>query len=231
MGVDEEGHLLLVSNTYTNDKIALDADSTLKGYEAYEKGPALIDDICNKLYATEYGTARNMKISDVNKLLGYTKNETYYKSAADDPAWTSYMTIGELEEKEGASVTQFVGWDYGETYKNLMSASPVYDIKQYSASKGYGLVACGTGEYWLSTNYVYANLADGKMNLGVKAIFLDTRGNHKYLNTTQYIGGFSMLDTSGVTSTGYVHNYRPVIELNTYVILEENAEGVWEIVE
>ena len=81
MGVDEEGKILLLADRVAGGLLLNKVDTSIyNGYEAWEKGPDLMHEICRNLYSnSDWGTGRSITVEDVNKLLGYTEDETLYK--------------------------------------------------------------------------------------------------------------------------------------------------------
>ena len=77
------------------------------GADGWATGPDNLDSLCNTLYGNStYGIARNMKIEDVNRVLGYTGPKGMYWDADYNEVTTDEpMTFGAIETKEGVTIS------------------------------------------------------------------------------------------------------------------------------
>ena len=91
MGI-EDGKVLIIA-----DVVATTPTMTLGGTGGYLNGVEAIDMVCNILYSTNKGTARNMKYEDAIKLLQYSGPEGQYTDESGViQKQNKALTIGEI---------------------------------------------------------------------------------------------------------------------------------------
>lgn len=104
-GISENGKLVIVSDIpkqpHSKSKIML-ANSG-----GYIKGPAVLDKICRELYSVEsLGIARNMNITDVNRILDYTgPRGKYWDFEGNGIETQNAKNIGDLASELGRGTT------------------------------------------------------------------------------------------------------------------------------
>lgn len=98
---------------------------TMFGINGFNNGVEVLNDMVETLYSSPYGTARSMKSSDINEVVGYN-GQTSYRGASGNvniPAGTN-KTIGTLETEASRS---WSGGLYGPTGATL-TASEISNI-------------------------------------------------------------------------------------------------------
>ena len=191
IGQDENGNILLTSRETTAFTM------TIAGQDGWATGPNNMDTLCNKLYGnSKYGTARNMKVEDVNRTLGYTGPKGTYWDADDNQVTTEEaMTFGAIETATGVTISDRQTPRLSETaFEDYLSNDYSYRGTTYKANTTdeYKLIFNKENSttklpiYWLSSpaaafyvSYEFAgfNVRDvASGSVGASAVF-DSDGN------------------------------------------------------
>jgi len=143
----ENGIVKLVSDDSTTGKLKLN------GVNGFKKGIDVLDDMCEKLYSSEIGTARSITLDDINEITGYIP-ETAIATKADGtnvnvPYGITIKEAAELEEIQ-YDMTNFVTTNIIEPKKEV-------------------------GDYRITT-YTYAVIEKLKNDSEKAAIIMDSKG-------------------------------------------------------
>jgi len=222
LGQDEAGNVLLTSQETTSFTM------TIAGQDGFVTGPDRMDALCNTLYGNStYGVARNMKIEDVNRVLGRTDPEGYYRDATDILVTTDEpMTFGAIETKEGVSIGNRVTPRLSQTaFENYLSDFYAWFPLIADTTDEYKVIfkkADGTtnqARYWLSSSGAHVDLVwpvayfelGTVMDLNVFSSSLFDSRSREYENSNAL---------------------RPVIVLSSNIQFgEKNSNGEWKLVE
>lgn len=224
LGTDENNNILLTSQEATSFSI------TIAGQDGFVTGPNRMDELCNTLYGnTAYGTARNMKIEDVNKVLGYDGAKGMYKDLNGKDVWTDVaMTIGEIESLQADTL------DYRLTprlsnipFNDFLALFTYYRGTAYKedTTEEYKLIfnkPDGTTQstYWLSSASI--SVLTHKEYVGY--------GAYRVRCSSNEVSVYSVFLSHGYEDS---HEYalRPVIVLNTNIkFSEKNSSGEWTLI-
>lgn len=226
LGQDENGNILLTSRETTAFTLTIDDQ------DGWATGPDRMDTLCNKLYGnSKYGTARNMKVEDVNRTLGYTGPKGTYRDADNNEVTTDEpMTFWEIETATGVTISNRKTPRLSETaFEDYLSDYYSYKGTTYKAytTDEYKLIfkkensTTSLPTYWLSSP-----AADFRVGAGF-AYFRVRSVNSGYVNT---IAVFYSYGADG----GYGPSYalRPVIVLKSNIHFgEPDANGKLTLVE
>lgn len=229
LGQDEAGNVLLTSQEATNFTM------TIAGQDGFVDGPSRLDTLCNTLYGNStYALAtRNMKIEDINRVLGYPGETgnlgSYYDQAGTIINTPIAKTIGQIETELGKKINNRktprkipakAFEDYLSDYYSYTGAA--YKGESTDEYKVIFKKADGTTNqsiYWLSSSNVNAIVCDG----------------YAYFNVRRVNGG--RLTAYGVfcsNNAEYAPSYalRPVIVLKPNIQFgEKNSNGELKLVE
>jgi len=233
LGQDEAGNVLLTSQETTSFTM------TISGQDGFVTGPDRMDTLCNTLYGNSVYAqeTRNMKIEDVNIVLGYTGPKGSYLGKDIRPVTTDEaLTFEEIEKKEGIKLiyretprlSQTAFEDYmsdkyhyvGTTYKGETT-----DEYKLIFNKGNSSIYLPT--YWLSSTsaYVYPYASNG----GYARFYV------RHVNGLYDEGVVNSDDMCNSVDTEWSGNkaaLRPVIVLKSNIQFgEKNSNGEWKLVE
>ena len=222
IGIGEDGSLEIAADVKsTSPKM------TLSGKGGYLNGPAELDKACAALYSVEgKGTAKNINIDHVTRILGYTGEKgAYYKSPDGDYIPTDEaMTIGEIETKLGTTFGSRETPDGKDitTYKaDFYQIDKTNDVKEMQNAENVGLVYPANSNigYWLASSCVTASFYDDCAYFGVRCVVSTHVGN----NSMYY-------SYSGSGSYGYAYALRPVVSLASNIQITEGTDaGTWTV--
>lgn len=227
----ENGQVRLISATPTKSQIAL------YGYNAYNNGVKLLDDVCNVLYNSKsVSKVQNLKIEDIqNKMKekDYSKITSKYGSVFS-PAGNYYPSI--LIKEKGQEVTDSdittngTKLDLSEQFEFQKQDSEIQadtwnlkytiwekemNVDDFTESNYYKLFIRDNSEnypeYLLSSRCVYA--------YSDRAYFYIRRIN------TGKVSARNMYDSLGNSLEEVKYSFRPVITLNSDVQLDTEKSG------
>ena len=220
LGQDEAGNVLLTSQETTSFTM------TIAGQDGFVTGPDRMDTLCNTLYGNStYGVARNMKIEDVNRVLGYNGPKSIYHNESGSLVTApTAKTIGELETELGTTLRDRETPRLSQTaFENYISDYYNYTGTTYKGetTDEYKVIfkkADGTTDqsrYWLSSPAVLVAFDVGRTDFCVRG-----KGIAK-------VGSQSIASSAGHEwSSSYA--LRPVIVLKSNIQFgEKNSNGEW----
>ncbi|MBR5227457.1 MAG: hypothetical protein IKV94_02350 [Clostridia bacterium] len=224
LGQDENGNILLTSQETTSFTMKI------TGQDGYATGPDRMNTLCNTLYGNStYGTARNMKIEDVNRALGYTgPRGIYYDNDGKTVTTPEALTFGTIEEEFGTlSGINKPRLLPDKPFEDYLSDYYSYSGSTYAETKPdeYKLIfkkADGTTNqnvYWLSSpaSLVYVNLGYAIFNVRY------VESGHACVKDMFYSTG---------NERGGSYALRPVIVLKSNIRFgEKNLDGELTLVE
>lgn len=199
-------NIILISEKPTKSEICL------SGAKGYMEGTNKLDKISNELYTSNIGKARNLKIEDVNELLGYKVDNVmaYYRQV-------KYGTkISELEKKFHRNLlhrktpdTKDLG-QYTQTYYVYWKDD---DYKKNHTLQ-YRLIFGNDGKYsyWLSSSCVDAGFTSGFASFRMCRVD-DSNVNADIL---YFSNGFSGRNE---------YSIRPIVILNSSVLVTNERTG------
>ena len=231
---------------------AVPTESVLKfkGYDGYNNMVYLIDEACSTLYNSDKGTARNLKIEDIEKYIKYNYRE-YPNSSVDTGKYGGtkeyltpivtffpniYLNEKGLVEKDGVEYNGTLGQSdqsqlitgIGTVDSNIKSTHTFWRKRNLTESDFEPiyyelLINDGTKDfnYWLSSRSVFC---------GSDILFFEGRYVvNKTIDAVDLITNVQDLSTSTGSAMG---NYlRPVVTLIPNTKLAYNELGLWEIEE
>ena len=182
----KDGKLRLISNNPTDIQIKL------AGYNGYNNGVYLLDEICNQLYSSKKGKAQNLKIEDIEKYLTYN-----YTQSINDNTGTAYGLTKEFtsnlyypniydKEKNGLGKSQQNTIIEGTSIAtDKLKATQTYWRKKMISSdftdqKYFNIFMNVSKNYWLSSRTIY--FADDYVGFFVREIY--NGGWEKYVSNT-----------------------------------------------
>ena len=189
---------------------------TLSGADGFLNGPSNLDTTYIGLYSGSKGTARNLKVEDVNEVVGYKATEALYYGA--DNIWHPVpygTTIGEIENNLSSKVTARNTPD-GKALENYKVTFYEYNLNNYLEGKELLSSMLCNGAYWLSSTTVTVWLnKDDCADFGVCVL---SSGN---------VDRNILYESWGGAGTAKTHQGRAIVELNTSVEvnLDENGNG------
>lgn len=231
---------------------AVPTESVLKfkGYDGYNNMVYLTDEACSTLYNSDKGTARNLKIEDIEKYIKYNYRE-YPNSSVDTGKYGGtkeyltpivtffpniYLNEKGLVEKDGVEYNGTLGQSdqsqlitgIGTVDSNIKSTHTFWRKRNLTESDFEPiyyelLINDGTKDfnYWLSSRSVFC---------GSDILFFEGRYVvNKTIDAVDLITNVQDLSTSTGSAMG---NYlRPVVTLIPNTKLAYNELGLWEIEE
>ncbi len=219
-GIDEHGNVVIVSdipkNSHSKSKIML-ANSG-----GYVRGPMVLNKVCEDLYSIEnLGRARNMNISDVNRILDYTGPRGKYWDLDGRGIETEIpIAIGELDGKFRSNIAKTKTPDgfnietYKSNYYCILDGTRYITEEKMLRDMVYPKV---DQEYWLSSTCINACFGYNVIGFSVRYV----KGN--------CVNAHYMVMSDGDVY-GYKSYIRPVIILLPKVKLEYSKErGVCKI--
>ena len=225
LGKDENGNILLTSQETTNFTV------TIAGQDGYANGVSRIDELCNTLYgnSTYAKTTRNMKLEDVDRILGYDGDRGIYGNKTNEKVSTPEPLkagkILEIENKvkpaSGITLPRLLDIAYEDYYSDLYQYTGVDFIDATTAE--YKLIfkrANGTtnmNSYWLSTPSTSITLLDCSIRFYIRDINGNSGGGT--------VGG-GLLYGTFKNEWSVSRRLRPVIVLKSnYEFGQKNANG------
>lgn len=197
-------NVTIISEKPTKAKISL------RGKAGFLEGCNKLDRVADELYSGDIGTARNLKVEDVNELLGYKVD----KVSANGKKVPYATNISKLEQKFNKKLKYRSTpdkKDVGE-YKQTYYCYPAYESRD---SIEYQLMfgRKDTYRYWLSSHCVYANFSNGHADFCMRCVY------------SVRVGTCDLYVSSGFWH-GFVLACRPIITLNSStIVLNEQAWG------
>jgi len=178
----------------------------LSGENGFIKGPDRLDEICFKVYG-----GRNLKIEDVNEVLGVEPVPTYINSEVIEVTKKFGTTLGDVIAEEEYDVSSWISKP--ENYEEL---ELVYFYNQSSCTEvSYEVqdMIFGKGNYWLSSTAAGVFFAMGRADFDVFYV-MDTAVSYDVLYYSD-----------GNESENY-HGLRPVVTLSSNIkVAEETGDG------
>lgn len=208
LGQDENGNVLLTSSGVG---YSFNPGSGI----GYVTSPNRLNEVCNALYGnSEYGTARNMTIEDVNMVLDVTP--------------TTPITIKAKEAEQGSRLTnRQVPTGYTKSFDNSLLNYYYITGTNYKANttKEYRIIFNGSAtsttslaQFWLSSNFINADFSSGNASFGLRIV------------RNGAVASYALFDSDG-TERQTNASVRPVIVLsNSVQIGPKNNTGAWTLI-
>ena len=221
---NENGKITIVAsdNTLDNDSKGLG----LNNQNAYLYGESVLNELCDKLYSTDYGKSRSLKVSDIYNLITTEKNK---KSSANknEVTFTSGTFFDGKEFKKATSANPIKvksDYYYYDFYKAI-DLSDIFskDITTYRPADIYDNVK----QYWLADSGVMVTNNEQYNMKYVDYGIHYSSGSVIYLMSTYK----SDKDDSFVEKTYYL-GVRPVVELKSnlkYTKTKKDNNTIWNI--
>lgn len=238
LGKDDNGNILLISDKATSDTVKFN------GVNGYNNAVNLIDDACNTLYANQYGTARNLKIEEIETRLSDFQSvldksfqnlgaAVRYGEPFEVTGENQYPTIYE-QEKGGfidskptagtlgmSDKASGVITGYKITKESLKATQTVWSSGglteiDFTDSKDMSALL-NSGNFWLSSRGVSTNSQDtpNHIDFYLKVVIGNAVGGH-YLCLSNGIDSQAEAETPA-------YGLRPVIVLNAGVDIVEGT--------
>lgn len=227
-----------------------DSQVYFTGYQGYNNGVYLLDELCSTLYSSSKGTARNIKIEDIQEKMNLDvwdyRNYTGPYKYGETREYTSenrryYPSI--FAQEKNQMVDSTIGTTYGQSEQtSLINQEGVLKApSSIIASQGYWIKEMETSNftdsiyftlfidndsdfarYWISSRCVYPT-----------ANYLNFYMHHV---SGKYVGGRAMYYSEG-TSQASFNNILPIVTLNYDVQIDtsdvnkngSSAEYAWEL--
>jgi len=241
LGKDKNGNILLTSQETTNFTV------TLAGQDGYAVGVEKIDELCNTLYgnSTYAQETRNMKIEDVDRLLGYNDHDgvvedgegplgRYGNKSNTHVTTPEPIKVGKIAEDEGRTIPAT-----GITLPRLLDTKYEDYYSDFYQYAGADYIADTTAEYKVifkrangTTNmnsYFLSSSATGLtlLDCSIRFYLRDINGN----SGAGTIGGGMLYATFG-SEWSVSKRLRPVIVLKSnYEFGQKNANGEFTLKE
>lgn len=216
-GIDENGEALIVGGS-TADSPKM----TLGGKGAFLYGSQELNKVCEAMYSSNMGNARNINIDDVMRVLEYTGGKGSYYSinpseVIDTP---KAKTINEIANEIGYDMSAFAndrpeaGKDIGTYKSNSFEIHKTRNADKYNLSEentaGINFIYTGSDDslkvgYWLASSCVFASFNEDKVYFG---LFRVTTLKNVSMSRLLYSTGISYDNEWAI---------RPVVSLNPSV--------------
>ena len=132
----------------------------LEGAKGYVYGIEEMNNICNKMFTTNYLKARSINIDDVNKVLGVeiidnkvVQKEISYK----DISFKNYLRFKYQYGKEECSPESFLKGEYEKEGKQIECNYYVYEKQSVKGKQKEKNLIFGKGNFWLASQGVYGD--------------------------------------------------------------------------
>lgn len=170
IGVSDNGELLIAP-----DIVSSATTLTLYGMTGYLNGTAELDDICDKLYTTSYGTARSIKLGDINNLMGYAGPlGGYWNTAGSFIFTTNTMKVSEIANEKQYSLSNFHTSTPDDGIDNIGDYyATFYDYTKdsdYITNKDYIDLVFYSTSYWVSTSAINVGFAAKLLRFYVRSV-------------------------------------------------------------
>ena len=231
MGQDENGNQLLISDRPTEDTIEF------QGANGYNNAVNTLDTACERLYSSEKGKARNLKIEDIeskinnienikNESVGivkYGETKTYISPSAQYP-YIYENEIGGVTDK-GNTTGELNLSDAGHIYSGANNNNETLTVRQtlwvkllsktdFKNSMYYELFMVKNESYyplyWISSRAVHTTSDSARFAI--------------YSCSSSRINAGHTFDSQGNTNIAD-HAFRPVIVLNEDVEIDSAIKG------
>ena len=248
LDIKEDGTIRLISEAPTNSQIHLG------NFQGYNNAVYLLDEACYTLYTGEYGTAKNLKIEDIENTLTY--DYTQYPGYHEEVELTTnlnYPVIFEQEmsckEIDGNTITGRLGPSQqeeliNESTKNATNQLKVLknywekelEVSDFSNSKYYELFIKDSQNSSFYTPYYLSSRAIFQWeDVSTEGIIGDTSSNELNFTIRNFnngtVGGYKLaLYNSSKSYSGMTEALRPVVTLKEgCYLVKDAATNTWNI--
>lgn len=244
----DNGKIRLISDTETTSKIALEES------KGYNNAVYLIDEMCKELYSSSIGTAQNVKIEDIEKVLEEEAYETGLVALVADASYGDVCEITAMSYRYYPTIYPYeVGCkEIDGTEKNgtLAQSKQSSLISGTTSSASNSLKITKTARSWNSMStmikediYYELFIKKGEQDysywISSRAVDCDST----LLSSKRYpvFGVYSVGEILGQVSLRTLYNpkslllnsatrgVRPIVTLNSDVEIGDKVNGVWQI--
>lgn len=194
----------------------------LKGQDGFLNSETVLNNLCSKLYSnTAYGTARSIRRSDINNLIGFhpeTDAQDYNKTytyTSGGPFWDEKTNSFKMASTENPVVVRHTFYEY-----HFNESMPLYDTLVREAKENISFNDEGdsrtyTNTYWLADRVTYVGESNSDFCVSVMDSTDWADDGFTYMAIS-----FLNFGISSESSGAFGFACRPVVTLNSSVQID-----------